>query len=99
MEKFVYYNLLFDIYGDLLTVKEQEYFSLYYEENLTLQEIDDNFKVSKSYIGNMIKKIEIKLNDLESKLHILEKRNNLEKLLKVDDISQIHTEINKIIFM
>ncbi len=99
MEKFVYYNLLFDIYGDLLTVKEQEYFSLYYEENLTLQEIADNFKVSKSYIGNMIKKIEIKLNDLESKLHILEKRNNLEKLLKVDDISQIHTEINKIIFM
>lgn len=99
MEKFVYYNLLFDIYGDLLTVKEQAYFSLYYEENLTLQEIADNFKVSKSYIGNMIKKIEIKLNDLESKLHILEKRNNLEKLLKVDDISQIHTEINKIIFM
>ena len=99
MEKFVYYNLLFDIYGDLLTVKEQEYFSLYYEENLTLQEIADNFKVSKSYIGNMIKKIEIKLNDVESKLHILEKRNNLEKLLKVDDISQIHTEINKIIFM
>ena len=91
--------MLFDIYGDLLTVKEKEYFSLYYEENLTLQEIADNFKVSKSYIGNMIKKIEIKLNDLESKLHILEKRNNLEKLLKVDDISQIHTEINKIIFM
>ena len=36
MEKFVYYNLLFDLYGSLLTDKERNYFALYYEENLTL---------------------------------------------------------------
>lgn len=97
MEKFVYYNLLFDLYGSLLTDKERNYFSLYYEENLTLQEIADNYKVSKSYIGNMIKKIEIKLVDIESKLHILEKKKDLENLLLIDDINQIYKQIKKII--
>ena len=97
MEKFVYYNLLFDLYGSLLTDKERNYFSLYYEENLTLQEIADNYKVSKSYIGNMIKKIEIKLVGLESKLHILEKKQDLENLLLIDDINQIYKQIKKII--
>lgn len=97
MEKFIYYNLLFDLYGSLLTDKERNYFALYYEENLTLQEIADNYKVSKSYIGNMIKKIEIKLVGLESKLHILEKKQDLENLLLIDDINQIYKQIKKII--
>ena len=36
MEKdFVYYTLLFDIYGNLLTKKQQDYFKEYYFNNLT----------------------------------------------------------------
>ena len=39
MKDFVYYGELYNIYGFLLTDKQQEIFSLYYEENLSLSEI------------------------------------------------------------
>ena len=39
MKEFVYYNSLFDIYGKLLTEKEQESFRDYYQEDLSLGEI------------------------------------------------------------
>ena len=39
MEEFVYYNGLFDLYGSLLTEKEQDTFRDYYQEDLSLAEI------------------------------------------------------------
>ena len=39
MKKEIYYNNLFDYYGELLTEKQQEYFKYYYFDNLSLSEI------------------------------------------------------------
>ena len=50
MEEFLYYGELFDIYGNLLNESNKKYYQLYYEENLTLQEIADLEQVSKSYL-------------------------------------------------
>ena len=36
MDKKIYFNELFIIYGNFLTSKEQEIFRLYYEEDLTM---------------------------------------------------------------
>lgn len=97
MEEFVYYDLLFDIYEQLLNNKSREFFKLYYEENLTLQEIADNYHVSKSYVGSVIKKTEKKLETLEANLHIYENRSKLTELLKLQDIKQIKEGITKIL--
>ena len=97
MEEFVYYGLLFDIYEHLLNDKSKEFFKLYYEENLTLQEIADNLDVSKSYIGRIIKNTEKKLDELESKLFIYTKRCKLESLLNINDIDKIKEDLKKII--
>ncbi len=97
MENFVYYGMLFDIYKDLLNEKVTDYFKLYYEENLTLQEIADLKKVSKSYVGNIIKKTSKKLEELENKLHIYENKEKLEKLLEIDDIKKIKEKLKEII--
>ena len=97
MEKFIYYGMLFDIYQSLLNNSSIEIFKLYYEENLTLQEIADNLRVSKSYIGKVIKDTEKKLDELESKLHIYEKKKSLENLLEINDLEKIKKEISKII--
>ena len=97
MEEFVYYDLLFDIYEQLLNDKSREFFKLYYEENLTLQEIADNYHVSKSYVGSVIKKTEKKLETLEANLHIYENRSKLTELLKLQDIKQIKEGITKIL--
>lgn len=97
MEEFVYYDLLFDIYEQLLNDKSREFFKLYYEENLTLQEIADNMQVSKSYIGKVIKETEKKLDDLESDLHLYENKKMLENALNIDDISEIKKIIRTVL--
>lgn len=75
MNEVVYYNELFDIYGFLLTDKQKEIFSLYYEENLSLSEIAEYKKVSKSYIGKII-------NDTKKKLEFYEKNIKHYELLQ-----------------
>lgn len=97
MEKFVYYNYLFDIYGNLLTEKNAKIFSLYYGENLSMQEIADLMQVSKSFVGTSIKNTENKLNDLESKLHINATNQELEKILNLQDIKEIKNIIEKLL--
>ena len=76
MEEFLYNGELFDIYGALLNESNKKFYKLYYEENLTLQEIADLENVSKSYVGNIIKKtsviyILILLNTLILRAHKL----------------------------
>lgn len=97
MEKYIYYGSLYSIYKDLLTKNNQNIFSLYYEENLTLQEIADNLGVSKSYAGNVIKKCEKKLDSLENTLKVYEMKNALNDILNENDIEKIKNKIKRII--
>ncbi|NMA51082.1 MAG: DNA-binding protein [Mollicutes bacterium] len=68
MEEFVYYGELFNIYAFLLTEKQKEIFSLYYEENLSLSEIAEYMKVSKSYIGKIVTNVKERLDYYENNL-------------------------------
>lgn len=97
MEKYIYYGMLLDIYKKLLNDNREDIFKLYYEENLTLQEIADNMQVSKSYIGKVIKETEKKLDDLESDLHLYENKKMLENALNIDDISEIKKIIRTVL--
>lgn len=97
MEKFVYFNYLLEIYKDLLTEKNAQIFEYYYGENLSMQEIADLMKVSKSFVGTTIKNTEKKLEDLEAKLHLFEKNEKLKQLLEIDDVTKIKKEIETII--
>lgn len=97
MENFVYYNNLFDIYKDLLTVKQQEIFSLYYEENLSMQEIADNLSVSKSFVGKVIKDSQLKLEDFEKNFNLYSYKLKLQELENEEDINKIRKTIKQII--
>ena len=97
MENFVYYNNLYDIYGELLTEKEQEVFHDYYQEDLSLAEIADNKKVSRSAVQKMIKIVLEKLNYYEEKLSVNKKNCQLNELLRINKIEDIKTEIEKIL--
>ena len=97
MEKFIYYGEIFNIYKDLLAKNIQEIFSNYYEDNLTMQEIADNLGVSKSYVGNALKRTEKKLDDLEDKLHIYDNRLKLNETLEKDNIEDIKKVIKSIL--
>ena len=79
MEKFVYYTELYNIYAFLLTDKQREISDLYFNENLSLSEIADNKKVSKSYVGKIVNNTTKKLDFYESNLHHLELLSKIDK--------------------
>lgn len=93
----IYLNELFDYYGSLLTLKEQNIFIEHYEEDLSLQEIADNLQVSKSAVGKTLKIVENKLNDYESKLHLKENKDKINKLLKKINDKKLIDEIKALI--
>ncbi len=97
MEEFVYYNDLFDIYGELLTDKEQEAFRDYYQEDLSLSEIADNKNISRSAVQKMVKTVLEKLNYYEEKLHVLSRNKKLRELLQYQDIDKLKKEIDSLL--
>lgn len=89
MEKFVYLNELFDIYGELLTEKQRNYFMDYYFDNLSFGEIADNYKVSRNAIFHQLKLIEEKLNFYEEKLKIYSKKRIIDDIINTLDDKRI----------
>ncbi len=82
LEKTVRMNMLFSFYGALLTPKQAQYMSDYYEEDYTLAEIADNYGVSRQAIYDSIKRAEESFNDYEAKLHLLQEFEARQEILK-----------------
>lgn len=80
------YSILFDYYGELFTDKQKEYFTDYYFNNLTLQEIADNNNVSRNAVHKNIKDITHKLDYYESKLNLYSNKIKIEKLIENIDV-------------
>ncbi len=87
MDRVVYLNNLYDYYKDLFTDKQKMYFESYYWDNLSLSEIAFNYEVSRNAVYNQLKIMEEKLVELESILHLYERKNKVVEILMdvVDD--------------
>ena len=59
--------ILYDYYKELLTQKQQDYFEGYYFENESLQELSEEFQVSRNAIHKQVKETEEKLLEYEKK--------------------------------
>lgn len=81
MEDSIYLNNLYDYYGELLTVKQQQYFEDYYWNNLTLSEIAENNNISRNAIHKQLKETVEKLCFYEEKLKLYQKRNQIKQLI------------------
>ena len=92
----IYYETLFDYYGELFTDKQKEYFIDYYFNNLTLQEIADNNNVSKNAVHKNIKDVTEKLDYYESKLNLYNNKKKIEELIKDID-KNIKEQIEELI--
>ena len=97
MEEFVYYNNLFDVYGSLLTEKEQLTFKDYYQEDLSLSEIANENNVSRAAVQKTIKTVLDKLKYYEDMLHTYDKNVKLRESLNEVDINVIKSNIEKIL--
>ncbi len=84
LEKKQRVNLLMDCYCDLLTDKQQDYLTLYYEEDLSLAEIAEDLNVSRNAVYDNLKRAVASLEDYESKLHLLEKQR-MDLIKRIED--------------
>ena len=97
MDKVVLYNELFLCYQDLLTENEKATFLDYYADDLSLSEIADNNKVSKSAVSKTVNKVEEKLDAYEKILKLNQKNKLLFQALQIDDIKEVKNKLNEII--
>ena len=73
---------LFDLYGNLLTDKQRDYITHLYFYDLSYTEVAEIFSVSRNGVFDQSKKAIDKLIDFEDKLHLLEKINKIDEILK-----------------
>ena len=71
MEKNVEVCLLLDFYGKMLTDRQREIMTLYYEDNLSLTEIAEELGISKQGVSDSLKRSEKVLYETENKLFLL----------------------------
>ena len=88
---------LYDIYKDLLTDKQREYFQNYYFEDLTLQEASDELNVSKQIISKTILQVTNKLKKYESTLHLNKIYNVLTVIRETKTDENIKKELDKLL--
>jgi len=102
LEKTNHVILLIDMYGELLTEKQQNYLTMYYEEDLSLSEIADILDVSRNAVHDQIKRALIALEGYEAKLGLIKKHE--ERLMLIhkieetqkEDHSSLHTYLERL---
>lgn len=94
MEKKVEISILLEIYGKLLTEKQNEYMNYYYNEDLSLSEIAENNGITRQAVMRILQKSSKKLEEYEQKLQIMEKQKQIKKYIENKEIEKIENLLN-----
>ena len=84
-------TMLFDFYGELLTDRQKEFYDLYYNEDLSLSEIAENYGISRQGVRDAIKHGEATLTEMEQKLGIARRSAAMR-----DDVERLHELVTEI---
>ncbi len=87
-------TLLLDYYGNLLTEKQRDFITLYYDEDLSLSEIAENEGITRQGVRDAIKRAEALLLETEEKLGLASRLEKTDELLS--EISACAQEISRI---
>ncbi len=93
MEDVVFYNELYDLYGELLTDKQRKYFEDYYFDNLSFSEMADNYGVSRNAVFKQLHIVLDKLDEYEKILQLKDKKEKIRNLVKDEDLLKKIEEI------
>lgn len=78
MEKRVELNWLFDFYGPLLTERRQRVLRMYFEDDLSLQEIAEQENISRQGVYDAVRNAQEQLIDYEKKLGLLSRSRRIQ---------------------
>ena len=82
MEEKVRISILLEIYGNLLTEKQNEFMNYYYNKDLSLSEIADNENITRQAVRTILVKSKKKLEEYEEKLEFARKQENIKNELE-----------------
>ena len=77
-------NELYDVYGSLLTKRQQEILQLYCQEDLSYSEISEELNISRSAVLDAVHKSIHQLEKYESVVQYVSKRKQLMELTEKD---------------
>ncbi len=89
--------LLYDFYGDMLTERQKEFYDLYYNEDLSLAEIAENYGITRQGVRDVIVRAEAILTELEDKTGIIRRFHKMQEQFRqiecsVDGIVQLNED-------
>lgn len=87
---------LFDIYGEMLTQKQQDFICYYYNDDLSLAEIAENEGITRQGVRDAIKRAEAQLLSFEEHLGLFERNEALKSgLEEISELIKLIDEINR----
>lgn len=89
-------TMLYDFYGDLLTDRQKEFYDLYYNDDLSLAEIAENYGITRQGVRDIIVRAEKTLEDIEEKTGLIRRyRQTKETAAALDAIAEDIHALNK----
>ena len=86
--------MLYDSYGDLLTARQKEFYDLYYNDDLSLAEITENYEITRQGVRDIIVRAEKTLEDIEEKTGLI--RRFHQTRATVSTLRELTTQIEAI---
>ena len=74
--------MLYDFYGDLLTDRQKEFYDLYYNEDLFLAEIAENYGITRQGVRDVIVRAEAYLTEIEDKTGLIRRFHTMQGQLR-----------------
>ena len=89
--------MLYNIYVNLLTDKQKDYFEAYYFNNLSLSELASIYNISRNAIHKQLKETINKLENYESNLKLALKNEMLESIITEISDEELKRKIQEVI--
>ena len=95
-EKNLNISILLDFYGDILTERQKEMLDMYYNNDLSLAEIAQNFDISRQGVRSVLKKAENIIVEMEEKLKLAARFVEVQEKSETiaTSLSELNREIN-----
>lgn len=81
MAKDLKISYLLDFYGDMLTQKQREVIDAYYNEDLSLAEIAEDWGITRQGVRDAIKRAEQQLSEMEERLGLARRFQGIQGAL------------------
>lgn len=89
MEHFVWINLLYDFYGQMLTSKQRQAIEWYFGHDLSLSEIAEELEISRQAVHDLLKRSQQALENCEAKLGLVKRFS--EQQDRIRELKQLLT--------